>query len=100
MVNHMCAEFSGPLGRHECHLQTSELLLRIVLCVYNVQENQEACEMRSLTCFLNAKNMKLADIHQLCEVYGEHAVSDSMVWRWVKHFNEEHENVRDDPRSG
>jgi transposase len=45
--------------------------------------------------------MKPADIHrQLCEVYGEHAMSDSMVRRWMKHFKEGCENVHDDPRSG
>jgi hypothetical protein len=43
---------------------------------------------------LNARNMKPADIHrQLCEVYGEHAMSDSMVRRWVRHFNEGRENA-------
>jgi hypothetical protein len=37
---------------------------------------------RSVIRFLNTRNMKPADIHrQLCEVYGEHAVSDSMVRR-------------------
>jgi hypothetical protein len=51
--------------------------------------------------FLNARNMKAADIHrQLCEVYGEHAMSDSMVRRWMRHFNEGCENVHDDPWSG
>jgi hypothetical protein len=45
--------------------------------------------------------MKLADIpRQLCEVYGEHAMNDSMVWRWATHFNEGRENVHDDLRSG
>jgi hypothetical protein len=45
--------------------------------------------------------MKPADIHrQLCEVYGEHAISDSMIRRWVRHFNEVRENVYYDPRSG
>jgi transposase-like protein len=44
--------------------------------------------------------MKPADIHrQLCEVYGEHAMSDSMVRRWVRHFKERRKNVHDDPRS-
>jgi transposase len=37
---------------------------------------------------------------QLCEVYGEHAISDSVVRRWVRHFNERRENVHDDPQSG
>jgi hypothetical protein len=44
--------------------------------------------------------MKPADIHrQFCQVYGEHAMSDS-ARRWVRHFNEGRENVHDYPRSG
>jgi hypothetical protein len=44
--------------------------------------------------------MKPADIHcQLHDVYGEHAMSDSVVWRWVRHFNEGYENVHDEPCS-
>jgi hypothetical protein len=64
-------------------------------------EKLAACEIRSVIPFLNARNMKQADIHrQLCEMYGEHAMSDSMVRSCVTHFNEERENVHDDPRSG
>ena len=51
--------------------------------------------------FLNAKNMTPAEIHrQLCDMYGEHAMSSSMVWRWVQLFNEGCEIVHDDPQSG
>ena len=50
-------------------------------------ENPVACEMRSVIRFLNAKNMKQAEIRQLCEVYGEHAMSSSVVWRWERMFN-------------
>ena len=40
-------------------------------------ENPTACEMLSVIRFLNAKNMKPAEIHrQLCDVYGEHAMSN------------------------
>jgi hypothetical protein len=64
-------------------------------------EKHTACEMRSVIHFSNARNMKLADIHrQLCEEYREHATSYSMVWRWVRHFIEGHENAHDDPQSG
>jgi hypothetical protein len=57
--------------------------------------------MRSVIRLLNARNMKLGDIHrQLCEVYGEHAMSNSVVRRWVRHFNIGCENVHDDQRSG
>jgi hypothetical protein len=41
----MRAEFVGPLERHRRHMQTIEPRLRIVLCVYNVQENREARRM-------------------------------------------------------
>jgi hypothetical protein len=64
-------------------------------------EKPAACEMQSVIHFLNARNMIPADIHhKFSEVYGEHAMSDSMVRRWVKHFNDLHENVHDDPRNG
>jgi transposase len=44
--------------------------------------------------------MKPANIHrQLYEVYGEHTMSDSVVRRWVRHFNERRENVYDDLQS-
>jgi len=62
-------------------------------------ENPAACEMRSVICFLNAKNMTPAEIRQLCDVYGEHAMSSSVVRRWVRLFNEGRENVHDDPPS-
>ena len=68
--------------------------------MFKKTENSAACEMRSVICFLNVKNMKPADIHRFCDVYGEHAMSSSMVRRWVRLFNESHENVHDDPRSG
>jgi hypothetical protein len=63
-------------------------------------EKPAAFEMRSVIRFLNARNMKPADILQLREVYEKHAISNSMVRRWVRHFIEGRENVYDDPRSG
>ena len=66
-------------------------------CVFMFKkENPAACEMRSVICFLNAKNMKPAEIHcQLCDVYGEHATSSSVVQRWVWLSDEGHDNVHD-----
>jgi hypothetical protein len=53
-----------------------------VFTMFNEIEKPAACEMRSVIHFLNARNMKPADIHrQLRVVYGEHAMSDSMVRR-------------------
>jgi hypothetical protein len=53
----MLAEFVGPLGRHGCHLQAIEPHLRIIPCVYNVQENREARHIRNAICnlFLECK---------------------------------------------
>ena len=74
---------------------------RVVYVMFKKIENPAACEMRSVIHFLKAKNMTPAEIHhQLCDVYGEHAMSSSMVWRWVRLFNEGRENAHDDPRSG
>ncbi|KAJ4434925.1 hypothetical protein ANN_23496 [Periplaneta americana] len=62
------------------------------------------CEMWSVIHFLNArniKNIKPADIHrQLCEVYGNDAISDGMVRRWVRKFNEGRVSVHDEQRTG
>ena len=61
-------------------------------------QNPAAREMRPVIRFLNAKNMTPAEIHrQLCDVYGEHAMSSSVVRRWVR---EGWENVNDGSRSG
>jgi hypothetical protein len=59
--------------------------------MFRKTEKPAACEMWSVFHFLNARNMKPADIHcRLCEVYGEHTMSDLMVCK----------NVHDDPRNG
>jgi transposase len=69
--------------------------------VFKKIEKSTACEMRSVIHFLNARNTKLADIQrQLCEVYEKHATSESMVRRWVRHFNEGRKSVYDDPWRG
>jgi len=38
--------------------------------------------------------------HQICQVYGDTAMSDGMVRKWVRMFNEGRENVHDEARSG
>ena len=38
--------------------------------------------------------------HQICQVYGDNAMSDGMVRKWVRMFNEGRENVHDGERSG
>ena len=38
--------------------------------------------------------------HQICEVYGDSAMSDGMVRKWAGMFNERRGNVHDEARSG
>ncbi|GFU26070.1 histone-lysine N-methyltransferase SETMAR [Trichonephila clavipes] len=64
-------------------------------------ENPAACEIRCVIRFLNAKKVKPIEIYrQFCEVYGQNAMSDSMVRRWVRQFNEGRSEVHDEERSG
>ncbi|GBM24540.1 hypothetical protein AVEN_217120-1 [Araneus ventricosus] len=58
------------------------------------------CEVRSVIRFLNAKEVKPAEIHrQLVEIYGENVMTDGMVRKWVRQFNDGRTNVHDEARS-
>jgi len=82
-----------------CRHSNSVYASRCVFIMLKKTENPTAREMRSVIRFLNAVNMTPAEIRQLCDMHGEHAMSSSMVQRWVQLFNEGRENVHDDPRS-
>ncbi|GBN87995.1 hypothetical protein AVEN_100233-1 [Araneus ventricosus] len=59
------------------------------------------CEVLSVIRFLNANNIKPAEIHrQLLEIYGENVITDGMVRKWVRQFNDGRTNVHDEARSG
>ncbi|GBN48854.1 hypothetical protein AVEN_178306-1 [Araneus ventricosus] len=54
------------------------------------------CEARSVIRFLNAKEVKPAEIHrQLVEVYAQNVMTDGMVRKWVRKFNDGRTNVHD-----
>ncbi|GFV40795.1 HTH_48 domain-containing protein [Trichonephila clavipes] len=55
------------------------------------------CEARSVIRFLNARNIKLIEIHrQLAEIYGENVMSDKMVRKRNRQLNDERPNVPDE----
>ncbi|GBM17446.1 hypothetical protein AVEN_193748-1 [Araneus ventricosus] len=59
------------------------------------------CEVRSVIRFLKAKKVKPAEIHrQLVEIYGGNVMTDGMVRKWVRQFNDGRTNVHDEARSG
>jgi len=69
--------------------------------MFKIIEGAVDCEMRSVIRFLNARNVLPSEIHhQMCQVFGDNAMSDGMVRKWVQMFNEGRENVHDEARVG
>jgi hypothetical protein len=65
--------------------------------MFKMVEHPADCEIRSVIRFSNARNVKPADIHrQICEVYGENAMNDGMVRKWVRTFNKGRDNLYDE----
>lgn len=59
------------------------------------------CELRSVIRFLNAKNIRPAEIYrQIVEVYGKGVMNDGNVRKWCLLFNEGRTNIHDEDRSG
>jgi len=69
--------------------------------MFKTIEGTADCEIRSAIRFLNARNVLPSEIHhQICQVYGDNAMSDGVVRKWVRMFNVGRENVHDEARSG
>ena len=71
------------------------------LNMFKTIEGASDCVTRSVIRFLNARNVLPSGIyHHICQVYGDNAMIDGMVRKWVRMFNEGRENVHDEARSG
>jgi len=69
--------------------------------MFKTIERVTDCEIRSAIRFLKARNVFPSEIHhQICQVYGDNAMSDDMVRKWVRMFNEGRGNEHDEARSG
>jgi len=69
--------------------------------MFQTIEGAADCEIRSVIRFLNARNVLPSEVHhQICQAYGDDAMSDGMVRKWVRMCNEGRENVHDEARSG
>jgi len=69
--------------------------------MFKTIEGAADCEKRSVIRFLNARNVIPNEIHhQICQLYGDNAMSDGMVRSWVRMFNEGRKNVHDEAWSG
>jgi len=57
--------------------------------MFKTIEGAANCEIRSVIRFLNTRNVLLSEIHhQICQVYGDNAMCDGTVRKWVRMFNE------------
>jgi len=69
--------------------------------MFKTIEGATDCEIQFVIRFLNARHVLPSEIrHQICQVYGDNAMSDGMVRKWVRMFNEGQENVHDEAQSG
>ena len=65
--------------------------------MFKTIEGAADCEIRSVIRFLNATNVLPSEIHhQNCQVYGDNAMIDGVVRKWVRVFNEGRDNVHDE----
>jgi len=55
--------------------------------MFETIEGAADCQIRPVIRCLKARNVLPSDIHhQICQVYGESALSDGMVRKWVRMF--------------
>jgi len=77
------------------------LCLFLALNLFKTIEAATDCEIRCVIRFLNSRNVLPSEIHhQICQVHGGNAMSDGMVRKWIRMFNEGRENVHDEARNG
>jgi len=78
-------EATDSISWNSCYVYVCSYALNI----FKTIEGAADCEMRSVIRFLNARNVLPSEIHhQICQVYGDSAMSDGMVRKWVRMFNE------------
>ena len=98
---HMCSDFLYQLRSHRHHFMKFILCLCLFLCVKHVWDNWRGRRLwnRSVIRFLKARSVLPSEIHhQTFQVYGDNAMSDGMVRKWVRMFSEGWENVHDEAR--
>ena len=69
--------------------------------MFKTIEGAADCEIRSVIRCLKTRNVLPSEIHhQICQMYGDNAMSVGIVRKCVRIFNEGRENVHDEARSG
>jgi len=99
----MCSDFLYQFRSHRRHFVIFVLCLCLFLALnrFKTIEGAADCEIRSVIRFMNARNVLPSEIHhQICQVYDDVEMSDGMVRKWVRMFNEGRKNVHDEARCG
>jgi len=87
----VCSDFLYQLRSHKFHFVKFVLCLCLFLALsmFKTIGGAADCEIRSVIRVLNARNVIPSEIHhQICQVYGDNAMSDGMVRKWIWMFNE------------
>ena len=67
--------------------------------MFKTIERAADCEILSVIRVLMARNVLPSKIHhQICQLYGDNAMSDGMVRKWVRMFNEGREKMMNPTR--
>ena len=65
--------------------------------MFKTIERAADCEIRSVIRFLNARNVLPSEIHHhICQMYGDNAMSDGMIRKCVRMFNEGRGDLHDE----
>ena len=97
MTSSINSEAADAISSISCYVYVCSCALNM----FKTIEEAADCEIRSVIRFVNARNVLPSEIHhQICQVYGDNAMSDGIVRKWVRIFNEGRENVHDEARSG
>jgi len=83
-------EATDAISWNSCYVYICSCALNM----FKTIEGASDCVTRSVIRFLNARNVLPSGIyHHICQVYGDNAMIDGMVRKWVRMFNEGRENV-------
>jgi len=90
-------ETTDAISWNSCYVYVFSCALNM----FKTIEGPADCEIRSVIRFLNSRVVLPCEIHhQIFQVYGDNAMCDSMVRKWVQMSNEGCENLHDEARSG
>ena len=76
----MCSDFLLSIEKPQTPFREIRVMFMLVPMRLRQLRGATDCEIQSVIRFLNARNVLPSEIHhQICQVYGDNAMSDGMV---------------------